>query len=148
MGTMNPKALPMQNKQFIDAWIAKYGPYKEPNNEYVDGDGALDEDDGKEEGNPGWTMPENEYYSAWRPDRMYFSFNYDYNRQYNHANGIEEECKKGGWMLKNIVRIGMEKMENEEDNMKESEFTILTPSDHYGLLAEFELVGIEMQELK
>merc|ERR1712130_426902 len=60
-GTSRGKGLPIKDKQFIDAWSMYHG-----------GDGKY------EQKNPGWTMPENEYFPPWRPDRIYFAFNYDY----------------------------------------------------------------------
>merc|ERR1712173_354084 len=128
----------MTDTQFIDAWVAPYG--------------------GPENGNPGWTMPANEYFSAWRPDRMYYSFKYDYTGRDEHLHGdgsldSEEnqeeekeetvEDERSGWRLKDIKRIGMDVIKKKEDAKEDEEekkkhaaqFTVLTPSDHYGLLA-------------
>merc|ERR1712228_217270 len=125
--TLNKKALPITDEQFIDAWTGHY----DKNGKY-------------EQANPGWTMPENDYYPSWRPDRMYYSFNYDYTKNENENDeekkeDVAVENKKSEWCLKGIKRIGMDNIpfEEEENVDKRKAFDVLAPSDHYGLLAEF-----------
>ncbi len=176
--TSNKKALLMSDKQFLDAWSVYYG-----------GNGKY------EKNNPGWTMPENDYFPAWRPDRLYYSFNYNYieldtlkEKERQNENGsldsdeheevglktfefndvieyknddeknikIDEEKKeeeftyevrgkKGEWKLKSIFRVGMNEIPITKD--EKNRITIMTPSDHYGLIAEFVCVGTDNEEM-
>ena len=175
--TKSKEALKMKDKQFIDAW-----------SEYHGGDGKY------EKKYPGWTMPENAYFAAWRPDRIYYAFNYDYTinavddnnddgwgdggkkritftfpkkgdndndklqddekKEENvdaDVGGYVSDGKKGEWVLKNIRKVGMEKIEmtkEEEEEEIGDMITIWTPSDHYGLIVEFECKGMNNDEME
>eukprot|EP01084_Bolivina_argentea_P179547 310251_1 len=156
-GTKNADVLPFPDKQFKDCWIEYYN----------------------EQNNTGWTMPQIENYAAWRPDRIYFAFNYDYKqhsyKEYMLNDGYEQELKQdnnmpllsldecsltdnkqdviecvddikdiqmdksnGVWKLDNVYRIGMDDIPLSEDELFIGiKSNILTPSDHYGVLAQF-----------
>ena len=161
-GTMNDKLLPFPDAQFKDCW-----------NDYYD--------EKEKESNPGWTMPKMCEFEAWRPDRIYYAFDYDFKqesyKEFIFKDDVEEldmkqnddiplldldgglfetenetdQClniqskkqhkleKKGVWKLKNVERLGMDNLELTENESKYSDkLNILTPSDHYGVLAEFE----------
>eukprot|EP01083_Nonionella_stella_P073916 200180_1 len=176
-GTLHKKELCINDKQFIDPW-----------SEYHGGDTKY------EEKYPGWTMPQNEYFPPWRPDRMYYAFDYDYThmdaltKAKENAKGSldsdddnndneqktfafpdpndeihdamdetkeEEEFEyrmygaKGDWVLKSIKRVGMKKIpRTKAEKLNGNRITIFTPSDHYGLIAEFECIDTEMNEMR
>ena len=217
-GTNDKKGLPMKDAQFADAWVHAHG-----------GEGEY------EKKHPGWyvacclwtrrfdgvsilflmirTMPENEYFPAWRPDRLYYAFDYDYsdkdktekeklestgsldsddddqndetvqddvesNAEDDNSAGGAQSGQKGRWMLKSIKRVGMEPIQialnvEVDDEAKENTGavkasvkmnvniktlkvdvdvemfpTVQTPSDHYGLIAEFVCSDTSMEELQ
>ena len=75
--------------------------------------------------NPGFTMKATAKNKAWRPDRIYF--------------------KKSNWIKPvKISQIGTEPISKYLDPIikmnNPPESLIMTPSDHIGLLAEFEIV--------
>ena len=136
------------------------------------------------------TMPENFSFPPWRPDRLYYAFNYDYTKKQgkeplnsdeketgnefniNDTGSLDSDDEekvedvqyamkgvKGSWCLENIQRVGMENIPTEKEkeekpptdaakNPNELINQVLTPSDHYGLIAEFECVGMSHQEVQ
>jgi len=82
---------------------------------YLDAWKDLEKDD------PGFTMPESHPFPAWRPDRIF--------------------VKKGDVRASSISRIGTEvllKCESESDQDYREDMP-KTPSDHYGLFAQFQI---------
>ena len=168
-GTINDDVLPFPDTQFKDCWI-----------DYHDKDWKKT--------NPGWTMAEMNGFAAWRPDRIYHAFNYDYSQKsykefifedeeskgmkqddniplLDLDMGLDEDMKvdlcelnsdnetsksdkekeeskdqeMGKWKLVNAERIGMKDIELDKDEKDyKDKLSILTPSDHYGVLVEFE----------
>lgn len=113
-------------------------------------------------------MPENDYYPPWRPDRFYYAFHYDYDHTepldneeqkiQNEADAMEEKVEdiayvmkgeKGSWCLKHVERVGMDEIPRTKEELENNTaLTVLTPSDHYGLIATFECMEMSVEELQ
>ncbi|ETO33535.1 endonuclease/exonuclease/phosphatase family [Reticulomyxa filosa] len=117
--TIDP--LPIDKKLWSDSWLVAY-------------QNDLNT-------NPGYTMPESNFFNAWRPDRILYQFDTKAQLHMDAANNLE-------WKLQSIERIGMEEMPLTEEEIQaqlsNSDMKVLTPSDHYGVFTTFVLGNEDM----
>ena len=153
-GTINVSKGLKLAKEFKDAWVVDklWNKNKDKDKEKEDenkGDESKDQDNSNEKKNkngdvpvysnkfgkevkrigddpiltdPGWTMPARGQWEAWRPDRLIYSLNR--NKKDSRA-----------WKLNSINIVGQKPFPDEK---AASQYSIETPSDHYGLVVEFE----------